>query len=109
MEQIILVLHVIACIGLVGLILIQQGKGAEVGASFGSGASQTIFGSAGSGSFITRITGIFAAVFFITSLTLGYMSHQRLLPKTSIDELINKATPEEQIQKEGDIPKIPGE
>ena len=59
---------------MIGLVLLQQGKGAEAGASFGGGASQTIFGSSGSGNFMTRMTAIFATVFFLTSLGLAYVS-----------------------------------
>lgn len=73
----LLVFHVILAVSLVGLVLIQKGKGAEVGASFGSGASQTVFGSQGSVSFLTRATGVIATLFFITSLTLAYFSVQK--------------------------------
>ncbi len=92
MEQILLIIHVTIAFVLIGLILIQQGKGAEVGASFGSGASQTVFGSQGSGSFLTRLTAILITLFFITCLSLGYLTNHRARP-TSIDELINKVQP----------------
>lgn len=69
----ILIIHVILSISLVGLVLIQQGKGADMGAAFGSGASNTVFGSQGSASFITRATGIIAALFFVTSLSLAFL------------------------------------
>ncbi|MGJ8686459.1 MAG: preprotein translocase subunit SecG [Spongiibacteraceae bacterium] len=77
MEQIILVVHILAAIAIIGLILIQQGKGADMGASFGSGASQTLFGSEGSGNALTRATAILATVFFVTSLSLAYVAKQR--------------------------------
>ena len=73
MVQIILIFHVLFALALVALVLIQQGKGATMGASFGAGASQTVFGSQGSGSFMLKITAGFAVLFFITSLTLGHM------------------------------------
>ncbi|MDB6096464.1 MAG: preprotein translocase, SecG subunit [Francisellaceae bacterium] len=73
MQQLVIVFHVIAAFVLIGLILLQQGKGAEAGASFGGSASQTFFGSQGSGSFLTRLTAIFASIFFITSLSLGFL------------------------------------
>lgn len=76
METIVVVVHVIAAISIVGLVLLQQGKGADAGAAFGSGASQTVFGSAGSGNFLTRSTAIAATVFFITSLTLAIFAKQ---------------------------------
>jgi len=73
LHNVILIIHVILSISLVGLVLIQQGKGADMGAAFGSGASNTVFGSQGSASFITRVTGIVAALFFVTSLTLAFL------------------------------------
>lgn len=74
MQQLVLVIHVIIAVALIALILLQQGKGAEVGASFGSGASQTMFGSQGATSFLVKVTGVLAALFFMTSLSLGYMA-----------------------------------
>ena len=71
MEKIILIIHSVSALAIIGLILLQQGKGAAAGASFGSGASQTVFGSDGGGSFFTRATAIFATVFFATSLGLA--------------------------------------
>lgn len=67
-------MHVIISIALIALVLIQQGKGAELGATFGSAASQTVFGSQGSGSFLLKLTGLLALLFFITSLSLGYLA-----------------------------------
>ena len=74
MQQLILIFHVLLCLSLIGLVLMQQGKGADLGASFGSGASQTVFGSQGSGSFLLKLTGFLAMLFFITSLTLTYLA-----------------------------------
>ena len=82
MENLILLVHLVAALAIIGLILLQQGKGAEMGASFGSGASQTLFGASGSGNFFSRMTAIFAAVFFITSFTLAVIAKQ----KTRVDE-----------------------
>ncbi|WNK20641.1 preprotein translocase subunit SecG [Halomonas piscis] len=76
MQAAILMIHVVVAIALVVLILIQQGKGAEAGASFGGGASQTVFGAQGSGNFLARFTGVLAACFFVTSLTLAYFASQ---------------------------------
>jgi preprotein translocase subunit SecG len=73
MYQLILMLHVIVAIALIGLVLIQQGKGAEIGAAFGSGASNTLFGSQGTGGFLFRLTGGLAITFFVTSLLLSYL------------------------------------
>ncbi|MDF2866809.1 MAG: secG [Gammaproteobacteria bacterium] len=74
MQQLLLLVHVLISLLLIVLVLLQQGKGAEVGASFGSGASQTIFGSQGSGSFMLKFTSGVAVLFFITSLALGYVA-----------------------------------
>jgi preprotein translocase subunit SecG len=76
MESIIVIVHVIVAIAIVGLVLLQQGKGADAGAAFGSGSSQTVFGSAGSGNFLTRSTSIAATIFFITSLTLAIFARE---------------------------------
>jgi preprotein translocase subunit SecG len=73
MYQLILLIHVLVAIILVGLVLIQHGKGADIGASFGSGASNTVFGSQGTGSFLFKFTGALAVTFFLTSVTLSYM------------------------------------
>lgn len=77
MEPIVFVVHILLSIAIVGLILIQQGKGADAGASFGGGASQTVFGSKGSGSFLTRSTALLVTLFFITSLTLAVFARQQ--------------------------------
>lgn len=102
MQQIILVFHIIACIALIVLIVMQQGKGAEAGAAFGSGASQTVFGSRGAGTFLIKITGTLAALFFATSILLNYLSShhndrntlESLLPATAaeipFDKTLNK-------------------
>lgn len=76
METLVVVVHVIAAIAIIALVLLQQGKGADAGAAFGSGASQTVFGSSGSGNFLTRSTTIAAVVFFVTSLTLAIYAKQ---------------------------------
>ena len=75
-QQLLLILLVVTAVALIGLILVQHGKGADAGASFGGGASQTVFGSSGSGNFLTRTTAILATVFFCTSLGLAYVTKQ---------------------------------
>lgn len=74
MYEIILLVHVIIAIALVVLILLQQGRGATIGASFGSGASNTVFGAQGSGSFLLKVTAALGFAFFSTSLILGYIA-----------------------------------
>lgn len=73
MYQFVLLVHVLVALALIGLVIIQQGKGAEIGAAFGSGASNTVFGSQGTGGFLFRLTGILALTFFVTSLSLSYL------------------------------------
>lgn len=73
MYQVILIFHILAAAAIIGLVLLQQGKGADIGAAFGSGASNTVFGSQGSGGFLFRLTSAMAALFFATSLCLGYI------------------------------------
>ena len=77
MEIAIMALHVICAIGICGLVLLQHGKGADVGAAFGSGSAGSVFGSAGSANFLSRATAILALVFFLTSLGLTYLSSRQ--------------------------------
>lgn len=71
MYTVVVSIHIVISVVMIGLILVQHGKGADAGASFGAGGSGTVFGGAGSGNFMTRLTTILAALFFVTSLTLG--------------------------------------
>ena len=73
MYQLILMIHVVVAVALIGLVLIQHGKGADIGAAFGSGASNTLFGSQGTGGFLFKLTGGLAMAFFVTSLMLSYL------------------------------------
>lgn len=90
--NIVIVIHIIIASVIIGLVLLQHGKGADAGAAFGSGASATVFGSRGSGSFLTRATGVLAALFFMTSLGLGYMASTAHEVK-SVTELVAPAEP----------------
>jgi preprotein translocase subunit SecG len=72
----VVVIHILVCVTLIGVVLLQQGKGADVGAVFG-GSSQTVFGASGAGNLLTKVTGICAAIFFTTSLILAYYSSHR--------------------------------
>ena len=82
MESILVVVHLFLAIGLVALILVQHGKGADMGAAFGSGASASVFGARGASNFLSRTTGILAALFFVTSLTMAYFAMQSKEPAT---------------------------
>ena len=77
MEQIILIVHLLVALAIIGLIMLQQGKGADMGASFGAGASQTLFGSSGSGNVLTRGTAWLVALFFATSFGLALIANQK--------------------------------
>ena len=84
MEQIILVVHLLGALAIIGLILLQQGKGADMGASFGAGASQTLFGSTGSGNVLTKATAWLSVLFFATSFGLALIAKQKSAP---VDDL----------------------
>ena len=77
MENLITVIHVLAAAGVIGLVLLQHGKGADMGAAFGSGASGSLFGVSGSSNFMSKATAACVVVFFATSLTLAYMASNR--------------------------------
>jgi len=79
--SVVLVVHILAAIGVIGLVLVQHGKGADMGAAFGSGASGSLFGATGSANFLSRSTAVLAAVFFVTSLSLAYLASSK--PKTT--------------------------
>ena len=74
MDVIILVVHVLVAAGIIGLVLVQHGKGADVGAAFGTGSAGSVFGSAGSANFLSRTTAILALVFFLTSIGLSFFA-----------------------------------
>ena len=79
--SVVLLLHVLSAIGVIGLVLVQHGKGADMGAAFGSGASGSLFGSSGSANFLSRTTAVLAVIFFLTSLSLAYIAAHK--PRTS--------------------------
>jgi preprotein translocase subunit SecG len=93
----IIVLHVLIAAAIVGLVLLQRGKGADAGAGFGSGASGTVFGARGSASFLSRMTATLAALFFASSLTLAYLGGRKPeAPKSVIDRVTLPAQPTQQ-------------
>lgn len=77
LETVVVVVHLLGALGVIALVLLQQGKGADAGASFGAGASATVFGSQGSATFLSRFTAILAAAFFITSLGLAFFAKEK--------------------------------
>src|SRR5262245_18156422 len=102
LRTLVMIFHVLLAVGLVGLILLQRGKGAEVGTAFGAGASGTVFGARGSASFLTRATAVLATLFFVTSLSLAFLSSRPTAP-TSI---LERST---QQQPASDVPATPPE
>lgn len=110
MQTIVVVIHVIVAIAIVGLVLLQQGKGADAGASFGAGASQTVFGSSGTGNFLVRATTIAATIFFITSLALAVFARsQSGLSTTTGLPVANPDLLEEVITEQSDVPVLEDE
>ncbi|HEY4370542.1 MAG TPA: preprotein translocase subunit SecG [Burkholderiales bacterium] len=77
LQTLLLVLHLIAALAIIGLVLLQHGKGADMGASFGSGSAGSLFGASGSANFLSRTTAIVATIFFLTSLSMGYLALHR--------------------------------
>ena len=100
MESIIIAVHIIIALAIIGLILLQQGKGAEAGASFGGGASQTVFGSQGGGNFFAKITAILAFLFFVTSFTLTIVAKNQ-----SVTSLVEPGVPVIEAP-ESDVPSL---
>ena len=78
-ETLVLIVHVLSALAIIGLVLLQQGKGADMGSGFGAGASSTVFGSAGSGNFLTRTTTALAITFFATSIGLAYFAKEHAI------------------------------
>ena len=82
--SVVLTVHVLVGLGVIGLVLMQHGKGADMGAAFGSGASGSLFGSSGSANFLSRTTAVLATVFFMTSLGLSFLASERPAAPTSV-------------------------
>ena len=88
LQQILLFAHVTLSASIIGLVLLQRGKGADAGAGFGSGASGTVFGARGSSTFFSKLTAALASCFFATSLALAYMaSHRTVAPKSLVEQV----------------------
>ena len=93
METILLVIHVLLSLAIIGLVLLQRGKGAEAGAALGGGASASVFGARGAANFLSRSTAVLATAFFISSLTLAYLASQREAPTSVTETVTEKAAP----------------
>ncbi|MBA6413109.1 preprotein translocase subunit SecG [Parahaliea sp. F7430] len=124
MEQIILIVHLLLALGIIGLIMLQQGKGADMGASFGAGASQTLFGSGGSDNVLTRATAWLVVLFFASSFGLAILATQKTRVVDDLDlilppaeeisapaiesdlPVVDNAAPEAAPIQEGDVPEL---
>ena len=111
MQSLVLVVHVILAMLVIGLVLIQHGKGADAGAAFGSGASSTVFGAKGSASFLTKMTTLAALAFFVTSLSLFYLAANRQTSTGSVVDNLTLPAASEEVKIEGagesDLPAAP--
>ena len=106
MQTLVLVLHILAALGIVVLVLLQHGKGADMGASFGSGASGSLFGATGSANFLSRSTAVCAAVFFVCTLYLAYSANDR--PKASTGSVLDKPAASAPLSGASGAAAIPG-
>ena len=106
MQPILLVVQILVAVSLIALVLLQHGKGAEMGAAFGAGASGTVFGSRGSASFLTRVTAVLAATFFLNSMALAYLG-TRAVDRSSVVERVEVVEPAPVISEE--VPEVPVE
>lgn len=105
MEALILVLHVLAAVAIIALVLLQQGKGADAGASFGGGSSQTVFGSQGGGSFFGKMTAVFALVFFLTSFGLAFFASEQAKSVSGALDFVPSAP---QVEETVGLPELGG-
>jgi preprotein translocase subunit SecG len=93
LESVLLVVHILVAVTLCVLVLLQHGKGADMGAAFGSGSSGSLFGASGSANFLSRTTAVLAAVFFFASLGLTYLGSTRMAPKELMEQGVMGTTP----------------
>jgi preprotein translocase subunit SecG len=112
-ESIVLVLHVLTAIAVCGFVLLQHGKGADMGAAFGSGSSGSLFGASGSANFLSRTTAILATVFFVTSIGLTYLGTLHGKPQGLMERSFpTKAAPTlpkvDDVPHPADVPKAGG-
>ena len=106
--SIILTVHILSALGIIGLVLVQHGKGADMGAAFGSGASGSLFGATGSANFLSRTTAVLAVVFFLTSLSLAYMASTRpKTPSSVMQDTVQSAPVSKPSSVGGDVAAVP--
>ena len=121
LQTIVLIAHVGVALMIIGLVLLQRGKGADAGTGFGAGASGTVFGARGSATFFSRATGVLATLFFVTSLTLAYLATQRTAPASLLQgapaqqtapqtqTTTTTAPPAAQTPPASDLPDVPND
>ena len=108
--SLLLTIHILVALAIIGLVLMQHGKGADMGAAFGSGASGSLFGATGSANFLSRTTGVLAAVFFMTSLSLAYVASHK--PKTTgsvMQETVQSQPVSQPAPVGGESPAVPAD
>jgi len=93
LHNLVIIVHLFVGLGIVGLVLLQRGKGADAGAGFGAGASGTVFGARGSASFLSRATAVLAAMFFATSLALAYLAGEQTAPTSLMEQGVEMPAP----------------
>ena len=104
LETVLLIVHLLVAVAICGFVLLQHGKGADMGAAFGSGASGSLFGAAGSANFLSRTTAVLAALFFVSSLALTWLGTTQEGPKGVMEQgVVEKLAP-----KAADVPPLPG-
>jgi len=114
LHSIVLVAHVLVALMIIGLVLLQRGKGAEAGTGFGAGASGTVFGARGSANFLSHATGVLATLFFLTSLALAYLSTRPSGPASLIGTLPAQQAPAPEAPPpaqpaSSDLPQLPSD
>ena len=110
MQQILLIVQILNCIALVAIVLLQQGRGADAGASFGGGSSGSLFGARGPASFLSKVTAGLAALFFANSLALAYIAGQSVERQSVVERVQTRIGQEaaEGLGEVGDVPVLPG-
>ena len=112
LQSVVIMVHVAVALLIIGVVLLQRGKGAEAGSGFGAGASGTVFGARGSSNFLTRLTAVLATLFFVTSLGLAYLAGEQSAPESLLELTLPNEQGAEVIGASGfdvELPVIPSE
>jgi preprotein translocase subunit SecG len=105
--KVLLAVHVLIALGIIGLVLLQHGKGADMGSGFGGGASGSLFGATGSANFLSRTTAVLATAFFISSLGLAYLATNKPKSGASVMESVKEQPAKPQVPSDVPVPKEP--